>query len=59
MEKQKLTITRNNFDEIKEGMWNKFRTVEEFVRVNGESVNVQFCLPEDYLSVVEPQRKKK
>jgi hypothetical protein len=59
MEKHNLTIIRNNYEEIKKGMIYKFQNVENFVRFKRESIKARFCLPEDYLPKVEPQRKKK
>jgi hypothetical protein len=58
MEGHKLTITKNNFEKIKNGMGDKYSIVEEFVRTNRNAVNVQFYLPEDSLPKVEMPKKK-
>jgi hypothetical protein len=58
MENHKLIITRNNFDIIKKSMSSKFPGVEQFVRINRSLIKIQFSLPEDYLPIVEPPKKK-
>jgi hypothetical protein len=58
IENHKLIITRNNFNKINSRMSLKFPEVKEFVRTNRSLIKVQFRLPEDYLPVIEPPKKK-
>jgi hypothetical protein len=59
MEKHKLIITKENYNEIRGALDEKFLAIENYVRDAGkEGIKVQFCLSEDLLPKIELSKKK-
>jgi hypothetical protein len=58
LEKHKLIVTKNNYYKIKTALNDKFPKIEKFVLENRDKINVQFCLPEDFLPKVKLPKKK-